>query len=252
MVLFGGAAFEFGIEGRQGLARRRGVTVEDFYLDRAEVSNSEYDKFVRDTGHPLPGYWREWVAAKPGTTQNFDPLWADLPVVDVSWRDAEAYARWSGKRLPTVFEWERAMGDAGRRAQPWGEGPPPESAATESEDMQRAAQTDREQQLRLYLRHVKPVRSSPGLASPEGVFHGASNVQEVVETVSTEPVAVRLIKGAGWAQLPQVWTVRELWTLPFETVVNGRRVEGSSMLGGFRCARSVRPASLNLKPSKGD
>jgi formylglycine-generating enzyme required for sulfatase activity len=85
------------------------VTVRDCYIDRYPVTNRCYADFMTATKHPAPLYWK-------------DPRWnkLDHPVVGISYRDAEAYARWAGKRLPTEEEWERAARGTDERIWPWG------------------------------------------------------------------------------------------------------------------------------------
>ncbi len=70
-----------------------------FYIDRYPVSNSEYEDFVAATGHQTPFHWRGG---------KFPVGQEKRPVVNISYEDAKAYALWTKKRLPTVFEWMRA------------------------------------------------------------------------------------------------------------------------------------------------
>ena len=88
--------------------------VESFYLDITPVTNKEFLEFVvahpewaRSKVSPMlasEGYLRKWR----GDFAIGDPTLEDLPVVDVSWFAARAYAAWRHKRLPTIAEWEYA------------------------------------------------------------------------------------------------------------------------------------------------
>ena len=94
------------------------VTVQQFSMDRTEVSNTEYADFVRETGHVAPVHW---IGNKAPFGQE---LW---PVVNVSFEDAVAFAAWRSKRdgvayrLPTEEEWEYAARNGERSdLYPWG------------------------------------------------------------------------------------------------------------------------------------
>ena len=90
------------------------VELAAFEIDRTPVTNGAFAEFVADTGVEPPMYWerdgeRDWVRTVFGRREPLDPA---LPVVHVDFDQADAFARWAGKRLPTELEWEAASAGA--------------------------------------------------------------------------------------------------------------------------------------------
>ena len=103
-------------EGQKGERPVHPVWVDAFQMAVCSVTRDEYAVFVDDTGHEEPREWNNSAFDGP-----------DLPVVGVSWHDAQAYCAWRSRRegpvrLPTEAEWERAArgGPDGERY-PWGD-----------------------------------------------------------------------------------------------------------------------------------
>jgi formylglycine-generating enzyme required for sulfatase activity/dienelactone hydrolase/predicted Ser/Thr protein kinase len=127
-VVSSGEPFQLYIPGLDHLPR---VNLPDYWIDRREVTNRDYERFVADGGYRRPDLWRE-PFVKDGRPIAFDAAMAllvdttgrpgpasweqgayppgedDLPVTGVSWYEAAAYARWAGKSLPTIYHWSRA------------------------------------------------------------------------------------------------------------------------------------------------
>ena len=153
MVLIAGGDFVMGARGdgsfvydNEGPAHT--VHVPAFMLDKLLVTNEEYERFIAEGGYQRREFWDEegwqwreregWESPLYWTKQNggwrvrtmFDEEGAGArePVTGVSWYEAEAYARFAGKRLPTEAEWEKAAGwdDAGQRMRrySWGDEEP--------------------------------------------------------------------------------------------------------------------------------
>ena len=129
MVLIPQGEFTYGINPaeRQSLLKKLGtpeldvfetefeemrIDLPDYYIDKYEVTNSQYAVFLRETEHVRPRFWNSKLYGGPRQ-----------PVVGVSWEDAMAYAQWAGKRLPTEEEWEKAARGTKGFIWPWGNEP---------------------------------------------------------------------------------------------------------------------------------
>ena len=101
--------------------KKRKVSIRPFLIDRCEVSNADYVTFLESlpadqrTAH-TPRHWEVGADGKPQPR----PDELDRPVAGVTWRDANAYALFVGKRLPTEDEWEIAARGKEGFAFPWG------------------------------------------------------------------------------------------------------------------------------------
>ena len=123
------------------------VSLSSYFIDKYEVSNRDFKDFISAGGYVKKEYWKypvkkdkktlSWDEAiqlfkdktgLPGprtwTDQNFPAGQADHPVTDITWYEAAAYAEFRGKKLPTVFQWEKAARDGAfdprYNALPWG------------------------------------------------------------------------------------------------------------------------------------
>lgn len=110
MILISAGEFIMGSdEGEPEERPAHKVYLDAFYIDLLEVTNAQYKRFMDETGHPKPGFWDFPEINKPQD-----------PVIGVTWFEAQAYAKWAGKRLPTEAEWEKAARGTDSRIYPWG------------------------------------------------------------------------------------------------------------------------------------
>ncbi|MBI5411342.1 MAG: formylglycine-generating enzyme family protein [Nitrospirae bacterium] len=236
-VLVPAGEFEMGTEGGPATpdeGPKHKVTLDAFYIGKYEVSNRQYRAFVKVTGRRVPenccdaryNLWRGDVM--------IDGV-GELPAVNVNWDDAAAYCKWSGARLPTEAEWEKAARGTDGRAFPWGNDPPSGSRANYSFD------------------EVSPPWTGPGMLSrvdqfengksPYGVHQMAGNVWEWVQdwydenyyksSQAKNPTGpaegqARVIRGGSW---------RNSWDVIRVTNRNKHLPDERRVYIGIRCAK---------------
>jgi len=202
----------------------REVFLNPFYIDATEVTTARYSKFLQANGSLAPpDDWDSVDLKKHG----------DLPVVGVSWNDADAYCQWVGRRLPTEAEWERAARDSDQRKYPWGNDEPGAGKAAYARKAEQA-----------YEGGLERVGSLEAGRSREGVYDLEGNVSEWVSDWFAESFSVddvrnpkgppsgekKVIRGSGWHE-------------PVERIGGSRRYQASPDNRtddvGFRCARDA-------------
>jgi formylglycine-generating enzyme required for sulfatase activity len=120
MVYVPGGTFEMGAETESNYDNEgpvHTVTVDDFWLDRTEVTNAQFRQCV-EAGGCSPPMKRGSISRE---IYYGDPAYDDYPVLHVMWYQAVVYCEWAGARLPTEAEWEYAACGADDRLYPWGD-----------------------------------------------------------------------------------------------------------------------------------
>lgn len=228
------------------------VNLQDYYIDKFEVTNREYKKFCEATNQPLPSnpWWDE---------KYFDQC-QDCPVVGVDFNQASAYAQWVGKRLPTEEEWEKAASwdptTKSKRLWPWGN-TNGETALITAGNVTPSQETRSLKELALLnATHPSPVGQYPMGVSAYGVYDMAGNATEWVDSYY-QPYAGnsipdtnygnqnRVVKGGHFgSSLEAARTSRRVYNPP--TFQAAEKVERSWLIG-FRCAVSANDPSFRSK-----
>lgn len=181
------------------------IELASYWIGRYEVTNTQFDHFVRATGYRTTaeekGYGRvlrngQWVRLAgaywrqpDGPESSLDNKW-NHPVVQVSAIDAQAFARWAGLRLPTEMEWEKAARGGDSRVFPWGNASPTLQLLNYG----------------LRMGATSPVgRFSPGGDSPYGAADMAGNVWEWTSTPYDRNPHLLVLKGGSWADPETSW-----------------------------------------------
>jgi gamma-glutamyl hercynylcysteine S-oxide synthase len=259
MVRFAGGSVEIGQSaGKPGWSEERPrhrIELDPFWIDMMPVTNADYITFIAAGGYlrrelwSEPGWaWREeYDFLMPANWTDADGIWRtrwmgreilldpSCPVSHVSQYEAEAFAAFVGKRLPSEQEWETAAcwdpETQGRRSYPWGNMPPSPHVAN----------------LDQFAFEPAPVGAYPGNVSPLGCYGMIGDAWEWTSSAflpypewSDDPFSSpfarsfrgedRVLRGGSWA------------TRPGAIRVTSRRPaapEARHLFAGFRCARSA-------------
>lgn len=115
MTLIPGGTFQMGrADGKPGYDNVpvHTVKIDSFYMDKFEVTVGQFKQFLDDTGYDFD--WSLWEKYHVSPSNNH-------PIVGVNWFEAEKFAKWASKRLPTEAEWEyAARGGLEGMRYPWG------------------------------------------------------------------------------------------------------------------------------------
>lgn len=257
LVRFPGGVAEIGTEDRTAAYDNERpahlVELDPFWIDAAPVSNGSFLEFMEAGGYSERRWWSEagwaWVSEGAVSAPKYwsrdggewrvrfmdreAPVPLDHPVCHVCFHEAEAYARWAGKRLPTEQEWEAAAcvdpSSGARRAWPWG--------------AERV--TARHAHLDQLAFMTAPIGAYPPNVSPIGCVDMIGNVWEWTSSdflpwpgFETFPYAeysevffgsdYKVLRGGSWATRPgAIRATFRNWDYPIRRQI----------FAGFRCAR---------------
>ncbi|MEK7866504.1 MAG: bifunctional serine/threonine-protein kinase/formylglycine-generating enzyme family protein [Planctomycetota bacterium] len=236
MALVRGAVFMQGAD--EEAAPAHSVSVSPFYLDKTEVTTTQYGRFLAEM--EASGDHSRCHPTEPAGKSHV-PKFRDVPtlqhtahpVVGVDWWDAYAYAAWAGKRLPTEAEWELAARGTEGRTYPWGD-------AWDGASLNSGTSAD-------VFPAIAPVGSFPSGATPLGVQDLAGNVSEwcadwwapyvALEQVPVDPSGpaigtLRVVRGGSCAHKAET---------AFRGASRTQKEDPSSRITtlGFRCAKGI-------------
>ncbi len=197
---------------------RKILKVREFWIDTYPVTRGQFARFLKETRYQVlrNGWvvgWREltrsWPPDQPGAEA--------LPMIGVNADDAEAYARWVGKRLPTEAEWELAARGTDGRRYPWGNEPSTNACYEGTGNLSFAT--------------LFPVGSWPAGASPCGAMDMVGLVCQYVRTIEGRERHILAGSSVFHTQpYSRLVTARFGWTPGMRNYVSG-----------FRCASDTPP-----------
>jgi gamma-glutamyl hercynylcysteine S-oxide synthase len=259
MVKFPGGEVEIGTDDRRAAydneRPRHSTRVAPFMIDAGPVTNGAFLEFMVDGGYTNPAWWspagRAWLAetrveapkywyrsGRQCWSRRMDrsgPVALTHPVIHVSYYEAEAFAAWAGKRLPTEIEWEAAATwdpDTGRsRLFPWGDEPVTAELANVDQ------LTFGTRAVGTFTRNVSPIGCHGMIgdawewtASDFGPYPGFASFPYREYSEVFFGAEYKVLRGGSWATRPLVArsTFRN-WDYP----------QRRQIFSGFRCARDA-------------
>ncbi len=214
-----------------------------YFIGKYPVTNIQFARFVKEDGYQHHEFWseegwewrtgkfdtrtmeavsRDWLEHRPLVKRNVPYYWHNIelsnpivPIVGVSWFEAEAYCNWLAKkivavpegytiRLPNDNEWERASRGTDGREYPWGDGFDKAAANTWDSDATGSG-----------LGGTTAVCTFPQGASPDGALDMSGNVWEWTRTWYDEDKKYRVVRGGSW--IGYQWFARSSfcnWSIP--------------------------------------
>ena len=207
----------------------RTVYLSAFYIDKYEVSNARYRAFTDSTGYfqpPAPSWDADYFAK------------GSFPVLNVSWRDAQAFCVAAGKRLPSEAEWEKAARGSSPGSRFWANWTVDGLA-----NLKRAGSTA-----------PSKIGAFPADVSPFGAYDMAGNVHEWVNDqyglYSGNPVSLdgvgtmKVVRGGSFALSPS--ELSPSWRASLESSLR----PGEDSPVGFRCAADPSRQTVNRSPGQ--
>jgi eukaryotic-like serine/threonine-protein kinase len=200
MVCIPAGSFQMGLdkctfEGCEKEAKGGKVDLAGYWIDRTEVTNAMFQEFVNQTsyvtgaeklggsevyGNLVAIAGANWRAPQ-GAAGSLASAMPNHPVVQMNWYSANAYCKWTGGRLPSEAEWEKAARGSDGRIWPWGNALPSDLLMNAADKSVPAPQSRTDQNDG--FRYTSPVGAFPAGQSPFGLMDMAGNAWEWTRSI---------------------------------------------------------------------